>query len=66
MSLSKAGELRREDACADISSFNKVGNVHMVHCHGQKGNQEWVISGVSKFAGVSIKTHTACHLSLLL
>ena len=49
MSLSKLGELRREDVCADVSTFfpKAIEDVRMIKCHGQRGNQEWVISQVT-------------------
>ena len=45
-SLSKRYEVRREDSCAEVSSFGgeatSVVRVQMVACHGNGGAQEWV------------------------
>ncbi|XP_071454511.1 polypeptide N-acetylgalactosaminyltransferase 1 isoform X2 [Hetaerina americana] len=44
-SLSNAGELRREDVCADVASqWSAVPRkVNMMKCHGMGGNQAWEI-----------------------
>ncbi|XP_042879499.1 polypeptide N-acetylgalactosaminyltransferase 1-like [Penaeus japonicus] len=46
VSMSKNGELRREDVCAEVPIFSThlVEKVRMVRCHGQRGNQEWLLS----------------------
>lgn len=45
-SLSKHYEVRREDSCAEVSSFGgeatSVVRVQMVACHGNGGAQEWI------------------------
>lgn len=42
-SLSKTGELRREEACMD--SQGQAGQpVGMMNCHDQRGNQEWKLN----------------------
>jgi len=39
-SLSKIGELRREEVCAD--AVGRDGDTIMMrHCHGHRGNQQW-------------------------
>lgn len=49
MSLSKTGELRREEMCAEIPAYFSAASakVHMVRCHGRRGNQEWYLSQAS-------------------
>ncbi|XP_045599384.2 polypeptide N-acetylgalactosaminyltransferase 1 isoform X2 [Procambarus clarkii] len=46
MSLSKTGELRREEVCAEVPAFfmQTLEKVRMTHCHGQRGNQEWLMT----------------------
>lgn len=46
--MSKNGELRREDVCAEVPVFSAqaVEKVRMVRCHGQRGNQEWLLAKV--------------------
>ncbi|XP_069948026.1 polypeptide N-acetylgalactosaminyltransferase 1 isoform X1 [Cherax quadricarinatus] len=46
MSLSKTGELRREEVCAEVPTFflQSTEKVRMSHCHGQRGNQEWLLT----------------------
>ncbi|XP_042239465.1 polypeptide N-acetylgalactosaminyltransferase 1-like [Homarus americanus] len=46
MSLSKKGELRREEVCAEVPSFfmRSTEKVRMTSCHGQRGNQEWILT----------------------
>ncbi|XP_069996208.1 polypeptide N-acetylgalactosaminyltransferase 1-like isoform X2 [Penaeus vannamei] len=46
VSMSKNGELRREDVCAEVPVFSAqaVEKVRMVRCHGQRGNQEWLLA----------------------
>lgn len=39
-SLSKEGELRREDTCLDSEGYENIA-VAMATCHGQGGNQKW-------------------------
>jgi len=49
MSLSHAGELRREDACATVmDAYTDVTErkVRMIRCHGNKGDQEWIMTKV--------------------
>ncbi|XP_071546365.1 polypeptide N-acetylgalactosaminyltransferase 1 isoform X3 [Panulirus ornatus] len=46
MSLSKTGELRREEVCAEVPTFfiRSTEKVRMTRCHGQRGNQEWLLT----------------------
>ncbi|CAG2056023.1 unnamed protein product [Timema podura] len=47
MSLTNTGELRHEEMCAEIQGFstNKLPlPVTMYVCHGQQGNQMWLLS----------------------
>ncbi|XP_050693261.1 probable N-acetylgalactosaminyltransferase 9 isoform X2 [Eriocheir sinensis] len=46
MSLSKKGELRREEMCAEVQSFNSglSEKVRMTRCHGKRQNQEWFLT----------------------
>lgn len=39
--LSKSGEIRRDEACMDVSPYSR-GKVIMLTCHGQRGNQQWI------------------------
>lgn len=48
MSLSKTGELRREEMCAEVPAFTSgapdADKVRMIRCHGKRGNQEWFLT----------------------
>ncbi|KAK3852462.1 hypothetical protein Pcinc_040953 [Petrolisthes cinctipes] len=46
MSLSKNGELRREEMCAEIPTYfsGNTEKVRMSRCHGRRGNQEWYLT----------------------
>ncbi|KAK8404121.1 hypothetical protein O3P69_000290 [Scylla paramamosain] len=46
MSLSKNGELRREEVCAEVppTPGMPTQRVRMVRCHGRRGNQEWYLT----------------------
>jgi len=43
--MSKAGEIRRDEACFD---YTGQGTVNMYMCHGQGGNQVWAVLEVSR------------------
>ncbi|GLH02695.1 hypothetical protein R5R35_003764 [Gryllus longicercus] len=50
-SLSKTGELRREENCAEVQREKSPPYQHkvvMYKCHGLRGNQEWKISPVKQ------------------
>lgn len=53
MSLSKSGELRREEVCAEVPPTPGVSTqrVRMVRCHGRRGNQEWYLTQVRQMDG---------------